>query len=305
MDEATTSPPQAAAEAATVNRARARGTRRPVVYRESDGRPMAESEVHLDEMIRMIETVRDAFADRADVYVVGNLLLYYEEGNPRASVAPDLMVVKGVPKTPPRRVYKLWEEGAPPAVVLELTSRSTRREDLRKKWELYARLGVREYFLFDPLGEYLRPPLQGYRLEGGAYVPIAADADGSLLSDELDMRLALVDGELRLFDRRTGAMLLSPAERTAAEAGARRAAEEQAAAEVEARRAAEERAAAEAEARRAAEEQAAAEAEARRAAEERAVAEAEARRALEDRLADLEARLRRNGQQPPETGGVP
>ena len=215
--------------------------RKPVVYPESDGKPMAESEVHIDELIRLIQTLRDAFADRADVYVVGDLLLYYEEGNPRASVAPDVMVVKGVPKLPRRRIYKLWEEGAPPAVVIEVTSRSTRREDVTKKWQLYTRLGVREYFLYDPLGEYLRPALQGFRLVAGEYVPMETDAEGALLSDELGMRLLLQDGRLRLFDRQTGAPLLDPAERAAAEAEARRRAEARAAAEAEARGVAEAR----------------------------------------------------------------
>ena len=33
-------------------------------------------------------------------------------------------------------------------------------------------LGVKEYFLFDPFEDYLDPPIQGYRLRKGAYVPI-------------------------------------------------------------------------------------------------------------------------------------
>ena len=48
-------------------------------------------------------------------------------------------------------------------MVFEITSRGTRLEDLGTKRALYAMLGVREYFLYDPLGEYLQPPLQGYR----------------------------------------------------------------------------------------------------------------------------------------------
>ena len=140
---------------------------KPVIYPEGDGKPMAETPVHRDELIRLIQTLQDAFAGRADVYVSGNMMLYYEEGNPRASASPDVFVVIGVPKLPERRVYKVWEEGAPPTVVMEITSRSTRREDLHKKWELYIRLGVREYILYDPLGEYLRPPLQGFRLVAG------------------------------------------------------------------------------------------------------------------------------------------
>ena len=198
---------------------------RPIVYPESDGKPMAESDIHRDEMVRLIYTLQDAFADRADVYVSGNMLLYYEEGNPRASVAPDVMVFKGVAKHR-RRIYKLWEERMPPSMVIEVTSPMTRREDRAKKWALYARLGVAEYYLYDPLNEYLRPPLQGYRLDEGEFRAIAPDVDGGLLSAELDMELILVNGELRLKDRRTGADHLSPAERAEAEAVARRAAEQ-------------------------------------------------------------------------------
>ena len=134
-----------------------------VFYPESDGQPMAESDVHRDLMIDLIAMLREYFHDDPQVYISGNLLLYYQEGNPRRSVAPDVFVVKGVPGGR-RRIYKLWEEGQPPDVVFEVTSPSTRGEDLRTKHDLYARLGVTEYFLFDPLGEYLRPPLQGHQL---------------------------------------------------------------------------------------------------------------------------------------------
>ncbi len=254
-----------------------------VYYPEGDGKPMAETEIHLDEMIRIIQTLRDAFAGRADVYVVGNLLLYYEEGNPRASVSPDAMVVLGVPKRPRRRTYKVWEEGAPPTVVFEVTSRSTRGEDLRRKRDLYERLGVREYFLYDPLAEYLRPALQGYRLEGGAYAPIATDAAGGLVSTELDIYLILVEGRLQLIDRPTGETLLSPPERAAIEAA--RAAVEAARADTEASRA-------DIEANRADTEANRADAEANR-----ADTEAAARSAAERRIAELEALLTQRSKQ--------
>ena len=215
-------------------RQRPRRAQAKVDYPDNDGKPMAESPIHRDDMMRGIQTLQDAFAERADVYVSGNMMFYYEEGNPRAFVSPDVFVVKGVPKLPERRVYKLWEEGVAPAMALEVTSRSTRRVDLGKKRDTYARIGVREYLLYDPLAEYLRPPLQGFRLHEGEYHPIAPDADGALMSEELDMRLKLVDGRLRFFDRRTGAPLLSPSER-AADAEARAAAAERRIAELEAR----------------------------------------------------------------------
>lgn len=55
--------------------------------------------------------MRDHFRDAADVYVGANQFLYYVEGDPRRVVAPDLFVVRGVPKLPARGTYKLWKEG--------------------------------------------------------------------------------------------------------------------------------------------------------------------------------------------------
>jgi hypothetical protein len=185
-----------------------------------------------------------------DVCVGGNLLLYYEEGNPSASTAPDVFVVKGVAKKL-RRTYKLWEEGPAPAVVFEITSRSTRLEDQGYKRALYAMLEVREYFLFDPLAEYLRPPLQGYGLVGDDLVAIEPDAAGAFISQELGLQIVPNGSNLRLIDLATGRSLRRPAE----EAEARRTAEDQARAEAEARRTAEEQARTEAEARRAAEQE--------------------------------------------------
>jgi Uma2 family endonuclease len=201
------------------------GGHKPVHYPESDGKPMAETDLHRDEMNRLITTLQAAFAERSDVYVSGNLLLYYEEGNPRRSVAPDVFVVFGILKHR-REIYKLWDEGEAPSVVIEVTSRTTRREDLGRKRDLYARLGVREYYLYDPRFprlQYLNPPLQGSVLVQGTYVRMAPDDTGALTSSVLGMRLQLIDGLLHLFDARTGARFLSPVER--ADAAERRVAE--------------------------------------------------------------------------------
>ncbi|MCU0493306.1 MAG: Uma2 family endonuclease, partial [Chloroflexaceae bacterium] len=132
-----------------------------------------------------------------------------------------------------------------PCLVIEISSRSTRREDLGKKKFKYAELGVEEYILFDPLSEYLKPPLQGFRLEGDAYVPIQPDAQGGLLLTTLNLRLLREQRMLSMFDAATGERLLRPddvAEAHRAEAAARRAAETARREEAAARRAAEARA---------------------------------------------------------------
>ncbi len=252
-----------------------------VFYPESDGQPVAETDVHRTLMFELIGMLQAFFRADPHVYISGNLFLYYQEGDPRQVVAPDVFVVQGV-RNRPRRIYKLWEEGVVPAVVFELTSRGTRREDLRSKYALYERLGVTEYFLFDPLGEYLRPPCRGYRLQQGRYRPLPVGEDGSLWSAVLGLALHVRGTQLRLYDPAGQRWLPTPQE----EAAARRAAEEQV-------QVAEERASVEADARQVAEERATVEADARRVAEERATVEADARRVAESQMAAAEAEVAR------------
>jgi len=128
---------------------RQRATRE-IEYPTGDGKPMAETEVHRDDMIDVIGTLKHHFADDPKVHVSGNLLLYYEKGNRRKHVSPDVMVTFGVPREPKRDSYLVWKEGKAPDVVIEITSKSTRREDKKTKKVLYRDvLEVTEYFQFD------------------------------------------------------------------------------------------------------------------------------------------------------------
>ncbi len=187
-----------------------------ITYPERDGKPVAETDVHIEQLLDLRQALDWHFRDNPQVYVSGNLLIYYVEGDPNERIAPDVFVVFGVPKGQ-RRVYKVWEEGKGPDVVFEITSRSTRREDLGEKKLIYADLGVKEYFLFDPLNEYLTPPLQGFRLMPEGYVPIQADP---LVSEVLGLALQVEGGRLRLYDLRTGQRLLTYKEVQAAVAAA-------------------------------------------------------------------------------------
>jgi Uma2 family endonuclease len=258
-----------------------------IYYPESDGEPMAESELHLEEMVYVWEGLKQRFEAEPDVFVGADLFLYYRKGDPKAVVAPDGFVVKGVPKWPAaggRKTYLLWEEGQAPCFVLETTSESTRWKDEEKK-EIYGQLGVDEYFQFDPCGEYLKPRLQGVRLVGRRYRPVEPEPDGSLLSRSTGVLFRAEGDRLRLTVAATGEPLLRKEEETAA----RRQAEEKTAAERKARRQAEQRVTAEMKARRQADE-------ARRQAEQRAAAEVTARQQAEERIRAFEeelARLRR------------
>jgi Uma2 family endonuclease len=190
-----------------------------ITYPTSDGKPMAETDIHRRLMTELIAALQVFYADEPLVYVSGNLLLFYEEGNRRRHISPDVFVVRGVPKHE-RENYLLWEEGQSPRFVVELTSSSTRKEDTNKKFELYRDvLKVREYFLFDPMGDYLKPSMQGWRLRSGVYHPIRA-VEGRLPSQTTGLHLERAGNDLRLWNPETGVWLPTPSER-AEEAEAR------------------------------------------------------------------------------------
>ncbi len=213
-------------------------------YPERDGKPMGETDFHISTIIYLRQALRHFFRQAERIYVAANMLFYYEEGNPSAVTSPDVFVVKGIAKYD-RRIYKLWEEGVAPCVIFEITSRSSRLEDLGTKRGLYEMLGVREYFLFDPLDEYLSPRLQGFRLVEGYYQPLKLSSEGMLHSQELGLTLRPEGSLLRLVDPVTSqaiptldeAVNRAQAEMERAQAEARRAQIEAQRAQAEAQRA--------------------------------------------------------------------
>jgi hypothetical protein len=192
-----------------------------VTYPDSDGLPMAESDAARDYLIYSIEALDSYCQENINVYVSGNLFIYYEQGNPKAVVAPDVFVVFDVEKKK-RLSYKTWEEeGKVSDFILEITSKSTASEDCGTKRVLYAYLGVKEYFQYDPTADYLKPSLQGFRLIEGNYLPIPEQLNGdreaalrdrlSVYSETLGLELWLeANGEMRFYDSKTGTKLLSP-----------------------------------------------------------------------------------------------
>lgn len=173
-----------------------------IEYPESDGKPVGETDFHIAAILYLRAALRAFFRHVADVYVAADMLFYYEEGERNVYKVPDVFVVKGIAKHD-RRTYKLWEEKTPPTVIFEITSKGTRWEDTGDKKGLYAALGVQEYYLFDPLGEYLKPRLQGFRLVQGAYQSIPLAQDGTLTSQKLGFILQPDRELLRIVDPAT------------------------------------------------------------------------------------------------------
>jgi Uma2 family endonuclease len=185
-----------------------------IEYPETDGEPMAETDIHAQLMMDLRFSLSEFFRDDPKVYVSSNLFIYYVEGDPRKRVAPDVFVVRGAGKRI-RRIYKLWEEKLPPDIVFEISSRKTWREDMYEKWRLYEHLGVKEYFIFDPEYDYLIEPLIGWRLIDGRFQPLNVE-DGRVRSEVLELDLVDTGETLRLLNSQTGEFLLTPAEEAVA-----------------------------------------------------------------------------------------
>jgi Uma2 family endonuclease len=183
-------------------------------YPTGDGQPVGETPIHRDNLFTAVKTLDRHFAHQPLVYVSGNMFVYYEKGNRHKHVAPDVFVAVGVPKNRPRDAYFIWEEDHGLDFVVELTSKTTRDEDLIDKMSIYRDdmpMPVPEYFLFDPKGEYLDPPLQGYRLREREYIRIEM-VEGRLPSEVLSLHLDR-DGEwLRFYDPASGHRLPTPDE---------------------------------------------------------------------------------------------
>ena len=192
-----------------------------IVYPESDGMPLPDGEYQAPLYRRVVGRLEVHFGGAPGVRVNGDTFIYYVEGDPRRSVSPDCYVVFGLSDAALRSLslegnntYLLWEVGKPPDFVLEIGSHSTARADLGSKRELYAELGVGEYWRYDATGgEFYGEPLVGERLVDGEYsrVELWHESDGRIWShsEALNLDLWWADGELRFWDPAVGRWLLS------------------------------------------------------------------------------------------------
>ena len=201
-------------------------------YPSLDDKLLADSPWQSQTMHAQFDMLSTRYVDDPNTYVTMGLRLYYTEGEPADVVAPDLFVSCGVPKRF-REWYKVWEEGKAPDFVLEVSAEVSAEDNLGRNMETYARIGVREYCVYDPMGGLHFPRLQLYRLEGGVYKRVSGRGgpDGALAvpSETLGLELRFEDDRLRLWDPAAREYLLELAEERAGrlEERARRIAAEQ------------------------------------------------------------------------------
>ena len=177
-----------------------------VYYPDSDGKPMAAGDLHREILTRTLDSLQTHYKKDPTVYVSGDILMYYVEGFPEKVVAPDVLVSFGIGMKP-RHTYKVWEEGKVPEFAMELSSEETYRGDLSDKMELYASLGIRDYFLYDADDLYLPSQLMGFTLVDGAYAAIPAGESCELHSPALNLDFHTRDEGFGMWDPVAGKWL--------------------------------------------------------------------------------------------------
>jgi len=164
----------------------------PVVYPESDGKPMADNTLQWDWMVKIVGELREQFVGK-DVFVAGDLFWYPVKGEPKLVQAPDALVAFGRPAGY-RGSYKQWEEGGvAPQVVFEVHSPSNSRDEMYAKRRFYNKHGVEEYYYLDP---YENRAFGWVRIEGEleAVTPL-----NEYISPRLGIRFEEGKGHLKLF----------------------------------------------------------------------------------------------------------
>ena len=174
-----------------------------VHYPDSDGHFLPDNPLQARAVVRLRTDLEAHFRHVRNVVLEGDMFMYYEEGNPAASIAPDVYVVLEH-DLGDRPVYKFWEEGRPPDFALEVVSPSSETRNHEDKRALYARLGIAEYFLFQPDVKRVGPRLWGFRLWGREYVELRAGAGGELISERLGVTLRPEGAYIRVRNRETG-----------------------------------------------------------------------------------------------------
>ena len=152
-------------------------------------------------------------------FINTNTFICYDPTDLNRRLAPDFYVSFGVDahSIRDRLTYLPWEAGKAPDFVLEIASPTTAGNDLTRKRDIYALVGVTEYWRFDPTGgELYGEALAGETLVDGRYEPlrVTTEPDGHPkgYSPVLGLTLSWHNGDFRAYDQETGEYVKSPVE---------------------------------------------------------------------------------------------
>lgn len=178
-----------------------------VYYPEEREDDMGETSIHINLLADLLKILKNFFKNRQDVFLSGNMNLYYEQGNPYKWFAPDLLIAFGVSNVN-RSSYLLFREKVFPQVVFEIASEKTWRNDVDEKLRLYEKLGAEEYYILDPEFAYLPSPLLAYRRNDETLQELEIE-NKRIFSPRLGLELVYEVNTFRLFNPKTGEFLLT------------------------------------------------------------------------------------------------
>lgn len=176
-----------------------------IIYPEQREDDIGETSIHINLIANFLNILKLFFKKREDVFLSGNMNLYYEEGNPNKWYAPDLLVAFGV-SNHDRASYRVWKENVFPQVVIEVSSNRTWKTDISEKLEIYSELGAEEYYILDPEFAYLPAPMMAFHRQGERLLT-AEVKDGRIFSPRLGLEIARTENSFRLFNPRTDEFL--------------------------------------------------------------------------------------------------
>lgn len=178
-----------------------------IIYPEQRLDDMGETSIHISLIADLLKILRLFFKDHKDVFLSGNMNLYYEEGKPNKWYAPDLLIAFGVPNHE-RSSYQVWKEKVFPQVIIEIASERTWENDVSEKYKFYSDNGVEEYYILDPEFAYLPAPMLAFHRQNGRLLSANIE-NNRIFSPRLGLEIVRVENNFRLFNPKTDKFLLT------------------------------------------------------------------------------------------------
>ena len=178
-----------------------------ITYPEQREDDMGETSIHIKLITKFLWTLLLFFREREDVFLSGNMNLYYEEKNPNKWYAPDLLIAFGVPNHE-RSSYQVWKEKVFPQVIIEVASDKTWDNDIGKKYKDYEHFGAEEYYILDPEFDFLPAPMLAFHRQGERLLSVSVN-DDRIFSPRLGLEIVRTENNFRLFNPNTNEFLLT------------------------------------------------------------------------------------------------
>ncbi len=178
-----------------------------IIYPEQRLNDIGETSIHIKLITNLLQTLLQFLHTHQDIFLSGNMNLYYEEGKPNKWYAPDLLIAFGVPNHE-RSSYQVWKEKVFPQVIIEIASERTWENDVSEKYKFYSENGVEEYYILDPEFAYLPAPMLAFHRQNGRLLSANIE-NNRIFSPRLGLQIVRIENNFRLFNPNTEKFLLT------------------------------------------------------------------------------------------------